>query len=34
MPCPQGHSHSLINASDTEPLEYFAIVPEHGKIDN
>ena len=32
--CPQGHSHSLINASDTEPLEYFAIVPEHGKIEN
>ena len=26
--CPRGHSHSLINASDTEPLEYFAIVPE------
>ena len=24
--CPQGHSHSLINASDSEPLEYFAIV--------
>ena len=27
--CPRGHSHSLINASSTEPLEYFAIVPEH-----
>ena len=27
--CPRGHSHSLINASDKEPLEYFAIVPEH-----
>ena len=26
--CPRGHSHSLINASDSEPLEYFAIVPE------
>ena len=26
--CPRGHSHSLINASATEPLEYFAIVPE------
>lgn len=26
--CPRGHSHSLINASSTEPLEYFAIVPE------
>ena len=27
--CPRGHSHSLINASSTEPLEYFAIVAEH-----
>lgn len=26
--CPKGHSHSLINASDSEPLTYFAIVPE------
>lgn len=26
--CPKGHSHSLINASATEPLTYFAIVPE------
>lgn len=24
--CPQGHSHGLINASDSEPLEYFAVV--------
>ena len=24
--CPMGHSHSLINDSDSEPLEYFAIV--------
>ena len=27
--CPQGHSHSLINASDSEPLTYFAIVAGH-----
>ena len=27
--CPQGHKHSLINASPTEPLTYFAIVAEH-----
>lgn len=26
--CPKGHSHSLINASTTEPLTYFAVVPE------
>ena len=26
--CPRGHAHSLINASDTEPLEYFAVVAE------
>lgn len=26
--CPKGHSHSLINASPTEPLVYFAVVPE------
>ncbi len=26
--CPKGHSHSLINASATEPLVYFAVVPE------
>ncbi|MBO4307935.1 MAG: cupin domain-containing protein [Bacteroidales bacterium] len=26
--CPKGHSHSLINASVTEPLVYFAVVPE------
>lgn len=32
--CPRGHSHSLINASDSEPLEYFAIVPEHENTAN
>ncbi len=26
--CPRGHSHGLINASNSEPLEYFAIVAE------
>ena len=26
--CPVGHSNSLINTSDTEPLVFFAIVPE------
>ena len=26
--CPKGHSHSLINASETETLVYFAVVPE------
>lgn len=26
--CPQGHSHSLMNASETEPLNYFAVVSE------
>lgn len=26
--CPKGHSHSLINASSTTPLVYFAVVPE------
>ena len=26
--CPKGHSHSLINASATEQLTFFAIVPE------
>ena len=26
--CPKGHSHSLINASETEALTYFAVVPE------
>ena len=25
---PRGHSHGLINASDSEPLEYFAVVAE------
>ena len=29
--CPRGHSHSLINASDTDPLEFFAIVPEQAE---
>ena len=26
--CPVGHSHALINASDREPLTFFARVPE------
>ena len=26
--CPKGHSHSLINASATEDLCYYAVVPE------
>ena len=26
--CPKGHAHSLINASATEPLTFFAVVPE------
>ena len=26
--CPVDHSHALINASDKEPLVFFAIVPE------
>ncbi len=26
--CPKGHSHSLINASTSEPLTYFAVVAE------
>ena len=26
--CPKGHGHSLINASETEDLTYFAVVPE------
>ena len=26
--CPKGHSHSLSNASTTEPLLFFAVVPE------
>ena len=25
--CPKGHSHSLINASATKPLTFFAVVP-------
>lgn len=31
--CPRGHSHSLINASEKEPLEYFAIVPEQPELN-
>ena len=27
--CPLGHSHSLINNSDTEELCFLAVVPEH-----
>lgn len=30
--CPRGHSHSLINASDTEPLDYFAVVTEQPHV--
>jgi len=26
--CARGHSHNLINDSDTEPLEFFAVIPE------
>ena len=26
--CPKGHSHSLITASTTEPLTFFAVIPE------
>lgn len=26
--CPKGHAHALINASATESLTFFAIVPE------
>lgn len=26
--CPRGHSHSLINADTSEPLCFFAVVPE------
>lgn len=26
--CPKGHSHSLVNASSTQPLVYFAVIPE------
>lgn len=29
--CARGHSHSLENASDSEPLEYFAVVAEQPK---
>lgn len=28
--CPKGHSHSLINASEDERLEFFAVVAEEG----
>lgn len=27
--CPMGHSHAMGNASETEPLEVFCVVPEH-----
>ena len=27
--CPMGHSHAMGNASQTEPLEVFCVVPEH-----
>ena len=27
--CPMGHSHSMRNASETEPAEMFCVVPEH-----
>lgn len=30
--CPRGHSHGLINASDSEPLEYFAVVTEQPTV--
>ncbi len=26
--CPKGHSHSLINSSETDDLEFYACVPE------
>ena len=26
--CPKGHAHSLINNSETDDLEFFAVVPE------
>ena len=26
--CPMGHAHALINASPSEPLTFFAIVPQ------
>lgn len=28
--CPEGHTHSLINNSDSD-LKFFAVVPEHKK---
>lgn len=27
--CPEGHSHAMFNASETEPCEVFCVVPEH-----
>jgi quercetin dioxygenase-like cupin family protein len=27
--CPEGHSHSMRNASETEPAVMFCVVPEH-----
>ena len=26
--CPKGHAHALVNASPTNPLTFYAIVPE------
>lgn len=26
--CPKGHSHSLINTSEEQDLEFYAVVPE------
>ena len=30
--CPMGHSHAMGNASQTEPLEVFCVVPEHRRV--
>ncbi len=27
--CPEGHSHAMFNASETEACEVFCVVPEH-----
>lgn len=27
--CPMGHSHGCSNASDTDPVEMFCVIPEH-----
>ncbi len=27
--CPEGHSHAMYNASETESCEVFCVVPEH-----